>query len=71
MSPEFRNTLQQSQRLLEQRERAQAVYEARLQANKRALARADKLLSRLKDLFSRGPDRRAHSNNARRQIGDF
>lgn len=55
MSPEFRDTLEQSQQLLEQRERAQAVYEARLQANKRALARAERLLGRLKDLFSRGP----------------
>jgi hypothetical protein len=54
MSPEFRDTLEQSQQLLEQRERAQAVYEARLQASKRAFARADRLLLRLKDLFSRG-----------------
>jgi hypothetical protein len=59
MSPEFRHTLRQSQQLLEQRERAQAVYEARLLASKRALARADKLLIRLKDLMSRvnGPVR--------------
>lgn len=55
MSPEFRETLRQSQQLLEQRERAQAVYEARLQANKRALARAERLLGQLKDLFSRDP----------------
>lgn len=55
MSPEFRETLRQSQQLLEQRERAQAVYEARLQANKRALARAERLLGRLKDLFSGDP----------------
>jgi ABC-type transporter Mla subunit MlaD len=53
MSPEFRDTLEQSQRLLQQRERAQAVYEARLQASKRAFARADRLLARLKELFSR------------------
>jgi hypothetical protein len=59
MSPEFRHTLKQSQQLLEQRERAQAVYEVRLLASKRALARADKLLIRLKDLMSRatGPVR--------------
>jgi hypothetical protein len=59
MSPEFRHTLRQSQQLLERRERAQAVYEARLLASKRALARADKLLIRLKDLMSRvnGPVR--------------
>jgi hypothetical protein len=53
MSPEFRDTLEQSQKLLEQRERAQAVYEARLRASKRALARADGQLARLKDLLAR------------------
>ena len=53
MSPEFRDTLEQSQKLLEQRERAQAVYEARLRASKRALARANGQLARLKELLAR------------------
>ena len=64
MSPEFRETLKQSQQLLEQRERAQAVYEARLLANKRALARAERLLGRLKDLFRATPARCAPSGSA-------
>jgi len=53
MSPEFRDTLEKSQKLLEQRERAKAVYEARLRASKRALARVDGQLVRLKELLAR------------------
>jgi hypothetical protein len=47
------------------------VYEARLQASKRALARADGLLARLKDCFRAAPERGARSGNARQQSSRF
>jgi hypothetical protein len=53
MSVQSRDALEQSQRLLDQMESAQADYEAHLQESKQALARSDRLLARLRDLFSR------------------
>ena len=52
MSPESRDLLDQSQRLLEKRDCDQAEFEAGLQNSKRALARSEQMLVQLKDLLA-------------------
>jgi hypothetical protein len=53
-----RDALEQSQRLLDQMENAQADYEANLRHSKQALARSERLLARLRDiLFQEGAHR--------------
>jgi hypothetical protein len=52
MSPESRDLLDQSKRLLEKRENDQANFEAGLQDYRRALARSDEMLAQLKGLLA-------------------
>jgi dihydroxyacetone kinase-like predicted kinase len=48
-----RNALEESKRLLREREENQAAFEERVNDSKKSLARTEELLQRLKEIFSR------------------
>jgi hypothetical protein len=52
MSPETRDVLEQSRRLLEKRESGQSELEASIQDSKRALARSERMLTKLRDTLA-------------------
>jgi dihydroxyacetone kinase-like predicted kinase len=53
MVSDSRNALEESQRLLRERDENVAAFEERVNDSKKSLARTDELLRRLKEIFSR------------------